>query len=93
MSAPARLVVVGFISNVYTFLCLLHAAAAIWLQGALTNIYLCSSPDVEGISGKYYDNCKPVASTPASYDTATAAKLWAVSEELTQAYAKAPAAV
>uniref|UniRef100_A0A383WKH4 Uncharacterized protein n=1 Tax=Tetradesmus obliquus TaxID=3088 RepID=A0A383WKH4_TETOB len=62
-------------------------------QGALTNIYCCSSPDVEGISGKYYDSCKPVASTPASYDTATAAKLWSVSEELTQAYAKAPAAV
>ncbi|WIA11936.1 hypothetical protein OEZ85_012018 [Tetradesmus obliquus] len=62
-------------------------------QGALTNIYCCSSPDVEGISGKYYDSCKPVASTPASYDTATAAKLWSVSKELTQAYAKAPAAV
>jgi retinol dehydrogenase-14 len=63
------------------------------LQGALTNIYLCSSPDVEGISGKYYDSCKPVTSTPASYDTASAAKLWQVSEELTQAYAKTTAAV
>jgi hypothetical protein len=27
-------------------------------QGAQTSIYLSSSPEVEGISGKYYDNCR-----------------------------------
>jgi hypothetical protein len=73
--------------------CCCNVVETFLLQGALTNIYLCSSPDVEGISGKYYDSCKPVSSTPASYDTASAAKLWQVSEELTQAYAKTTATV
>lgn len=28
------------------------------VQGSQTSIYLSSSPEVEGISGKYWDNCK-----------------------------------
>ena len=28
-------------------------------DGAKTNIYLASSPDVEGVTGKYYENAKP----------------------------------
>ena len=28
------------------------------VQGSQTSIYLASSPEVEGISGKYWDNCK-----------------------------------
>lgn len=59
-------------------------------QGARTSIYLASSPDVEGVSGKYFDSCRPVSSNPASYDTTTAARLWDVSEELTAA-ARPPA--
>ncbi|KAF8071115.1 RDH14 [Scenedesmus sp. PABB004] len=54
-------------------------------QGALTSIYLASSPEVEGVSGKYFDNCRPVPSNAASYDTRVAERLWAVSEELTAA--------
>lgn len=62
-------------------------------QGAQTSIYLASSPDVDGISSKYYDSCRPVSSSPASYDTAAAARLWDVSQELTQAKAKATVTV
>ncbi|KAI8470993.1 MAG: hypothetical protein J3K34DRAFT_418672 [Monoraphidium minutum] len=52
------------------------------VQGAQTSIYLASSPEAEGISGKYWDNCKPISSTPGSYDTDVAKRLFEVSQEL-----------
>ena len=52
-------------------------------QGAQTSLYLASSPEVEGITGKYFVDCKPVSSSPVSYDQDTAQKLWRVSERLT----------
>ena len=52
-------------------------------QGAQTSIYLASSPEVEGLSGKYFVDCKAVDSSPRSYDQALAEKLWQVSLELT----------
>jgi NAD(P)-dependent dehydrogenase (short-subunit alcohol dehydrogenase family) len=52
-------------------------------EGAQTSIYLVSSPEVEGVTGKYFVNCKPVPSNPLSYDRALAEKLWQVSLELT----------
>ena len=52
-------------------------------QGASTQIYLASSPDVEGISGKYFVDCKPAKSSPESYDTAVARRLWEVSASMT----------
>ncbi len=51
-------------------------------QGARTSIYLATSPEVEGITGEYFDKCKPVRSSAASYDEATAKRLWEVSEQL-----------
>lgn len=53
-------------------------------QGAQTGIYLATSPEVEGITGKYFVKCKAIPSAPASYDAATAARLWQVSETYTQ---------
>jgi NAD(P)-dependent dehydrogenase (short-subunit alcohol dehydrogenase family) len=52
-------------------------------QGAQTPIYLASSPEVDGVTGRYFANRKPKASNKASYDTAAAARLWQVSAELT----------
>lgn len=37
-------------------------------QGAETSIFLASSPDVEGVSGKYFVDCKPVAASSQAYD-------------------------
>jgi retinol dehydrogenase-14 len=51
-------------------------------RGAATSIYLASSPDVAGASGRYFANGKPKASSSRSYDTAAAARLWKVSEQL-----------
>jgi retinol dehydrogenase-14 len=52
-------------------------------QGAGTAIYLASSPEVEGITGRYYANGKPKTSNKASYDTTAAARLWRASADLT----------
>ncbi len=48
-------------------------------QGAQTSIYLATSPEVEGVTGKYFVKCEAVPSSPASYDAATASRLWRVS--------------
>eukprot|EP00879_Flechtneria_rotunda_P021676 GHRR01022856.1.p1 GENE.GHRR01022856.1~~GHRR01022856.1.p1 ORF type:complete len:328 (+),score=65.48 GHRR01022856.1:56-1039(+) len=53
-------------------------------QGVQTSIYLAASPEVEGVSSKYFDCCRPISSSPASYDTKIAQRFWQVSEELTQ---------
>jgi NAD(P)-dependent dehydrogenase (short-subunit alcohol dehydrogenase family) len=51
-------------------------------QGAQTALYLATSPEVEGVSGKYFVNQKAVRSSKASYDQSTAERLWQVSEEM-----------
>jgi len=52
-------------------------------NGAATSIYLASSPDVEGITGKYFSNCKDTRSSKESYDEATARRLWEISAQMT----------
>jgi NAD(P)-dependent dehydrogenase (short-subunit alcohol dehydrogenase family) len=52
-------------------------------KGGKTSIYLATSPDVEGVTGKYFVDKKSVRSSEASYDREAAKKLWDVSMELT----------
>jgi NAD(P)-dependent dehydrogenase (short-subunit alcohol dehydrogenase family) len=52
-------------------------------RGAATTIYLASSPEVEGITGKYFVGRREERTSDESYDRAVAARLWKVSEELT----------
>jgi NAD(P)-dependent dehydrogenase (short-subunit alcohol dehydrogenase family) len=52
------------------------------VEGAETTVYLASSPDVEGVSGRYFKDSRAVRSSPASYDQAAQERLWALSEEL-----------
>jgi NAD(P)-dependent dehydrogenase (short-subunit alcohol dehydrogenase family) len=54
-------------------------------SGARTSVYLASSPEVEGVTGKYFARCKETSSSTVSYDEASQKKLWAISEELTRA--------
>ena len=58
-------------------------------EGATTSVYLASSPEVEGVSGKYFSKCKAVRSNAVSYDEASQRKLWALSLELVKAHAVA----
>jgi NAD(P)-dependent dehydrogenase (short-subunit alcohol dehydrogenase family) len=51
-------------------------------RGAATSIYLASSPEVEGVTGKYFANSAPRTSSKSSYDTVAAARLWQVSADL-----------
>ena len=53
-------------------------------QGAQTTLYLATSPEVEGVSGKYFANRKERKSSPRSYNEATRLRLWQVSKELVQ---------
>ena len=50
--------------------------------GAATSIYLASSAQVDGVTGRYFANRKPRTSSKPSYDTAAAARLWQVSADL-----------
>ncbi len=51
-------------------------------QGAQTILHLAASPEVEGMTGQYFDKCRPVRSSPASYDRETARKLWEASLQM-----------
>jgi NAD(P)-dependent dehydrogenase (short-subunit alcohol dehydrogenase family) len=52
-------------------------------EGAQTTLYLAASPEVAGVSGKFFFNKKEIRSAPISYDEATARRLWQISAELT----------
>jgi retinol dehydrogenase 12 len=52
-------------------------------EGAKTSLYLATSPEVEGINGKYFEACKPISSSPISYDRVAAERLWHISADLT----------
>ena len=51
-------------------------------KGADTAVYLASSADAEGISGKYFADRKVKRSRESSYDTAITGRLWQVSADL-----------
>jgi len=51
-------------------------------KGAQTCIYLASSPEVEGISGKYFVKQTEAKSSMESYDESIARRLWQISAEL-----------
>jgi NAD(P)-dependent dehydrogenase (short-subunit alcohol dehydrogenase family) len=52
-------------------------------RGAETIIYLATSPEAADITGKYFEDKKPVRSSRESYDEATARRLWEVSAGMT----------
>lgn len=54
-------------------------------QGAETTVYLAASPEVEGVTGKYFVKRRQKASSRSSYDLVAAEKLWNISAELTKA--------
>jgi len=54
-------------------------------KGARTPIYLAASPDVEGVSGRYFIACTPRESAPDSRDPALMRRLWQTGERLTGA--------
>ena len=51
-------------------------------QGAATSIHLATAPGLGGVTGGYFADCKRKASSAASHDAVTAARLWQVSADL-----------
>lgn len=66
---------------------LLHAGFSIsgnsLEEGAKTSVYLATSPEVEGVTGKYFVRCKEEKSSSISYDKEVQRKMWEVSEAMT----------
>ena len=56
-------------------------------KGARTSIYLATSAEVEGVSGRYFAKSKAIASSQASYEEDSARRLWDASDQLTAASA------
>lgn len=52
-------------------------------KGARTSIYLCSSPDVENISGEYFVDCKIAQPKPYAKDDVASKRLWEISKQMT----------
>jgi retinol dehydrogenase 14 len=52
-------------------------------QGADTLIWLASSPEVDGVSGKYFSDRKEIEAKKVAYDPAGRRRLWEISEDLT----------
>ena len=50
--------------------------------GARTSIYLATSPEVEGVTGKYFEKCKPATPRRAALSPDVAKRLWDVSAKL-----------
>ncbi len=54
-------------------------------KGALTSIYLATSPEVADITGKYFKGTKVIEQNPIALDDDNAQRLWQVTERLTDA--------
>ena len=51
-------------------------------EGAATSVYLASSPEVEGVTGRYFVRCRESQPSPRALDDRAAARLWEISERL-----------
>lgn len=60
-------------------------------EGARTSVYLATSPEVKGISGKYFDRCVAVSPAPLVKDSHLAQQLWKWTEDAVRPYLSAEA--
>jgi len=57
-------------------------------QGAATQVYVATSPALEGVSGAYFEDCNAVSVSGDHhvFDQAMASRLWETAEEMTGSY-------
>ena len=70
----------------YVFMILYPLLRITWKspsQGAQTSIYCAVAEELEGISGKYHEDCAETKLIPRGEDDAVAKKLWEISEQYT----------
>ncbi len=53
-------------------------------EGARRSVYLACSPEVKEVSGRYFENCRPVRSSPQSYDEDLQERFWQLGMRLTK---------
>ena len=62
------------------------------VDGARPIVFLASSPDVEGVSGRFFNNKGAATKSSAiTYDESVAMRLWQVSAQLTHLETNSPA--
>lgn len=59
--------------------------------GAANVVRLAADPDLDGVTGQYFEEDRPVPSSPRAQDASLAHRLWVVSEALTAPAAAPPA--
>jgi len=52
-------------------------------EACRTSVHLATAPELVDVTGTYHVDSQPAESSPASHDAGLAARLWAVSEQLT----------
>jgi NAD(P)-dependent dehydrogenase (short-subunit alcohol dehydrogenase family) len=69
------------------FFDVVHRVVSLFLkspeEGAKTSLHLAASPEVEGLSGRYWKRCREATPAPHARDPEAARRLWEVSEALT----------
>src|SRR6266436_618139 len=60
-------------------------------EGAKTSLYLASSPEIVGVTGKYFAKSIPIRSAPISYDETLQRQLWEESAKLVNLSIPTPA--
>jgi|HubBroStandDraft_4_1064222.scaffolds.fasta_scaffold216964_2 retinol dehydrogenase-14 len=72
-------------NNTGTTAAVVRAMAAVFgispARGAVTSVYLATSPQVEGTTGEYFVRSRAVRSSRESYDEAVASRLWEICSE------------
>jgi len=58
-------------------------AGASTVDGAETLLYLATSPEVEGVTGKYFQERQETPSSPATHDPVLRKRMWEISAQLT----------
>ena len=59
-------------------------------QGAATQVFLAGSPQVAGITGEYWSNCRIAAGNNLVFDRGLSSRLWKVSEQIIAAHDHLP---
>jgi NAD(P)-dependent dehydrogenase (short-subunit alcohol dehydrogenase family) len=57
-------------------------------DGARTSIYVATDPELEGVTGRYFDKMKEAKPSKATGNEEAARRLWEVSQQLVDAVAK-----
>jgi NAD(P)-dependent dehydrogenase (short-subunit alcohol dehydrogenase family) len=57
-------------------------------EGAATQVYVATNPDLEGVSGAYFEDCNPVRISGDNhmFDEVMAERLWTLAEDMTGDY-------